>query len=140
MREISIQVDEIGNSSKRKCVDIDSMSTQKRKMLEEIQSRLPDNIVIEDETGFDFTEDEFASMLSWIKYFNLHYMKYGMEKYPDIMFPLLSKRMRFDFGLYIPEDEGKHVIYISKVGVCLDGKVRQTKSIKSFACKYYEII
>lgn len=116
------------------------MSIRKRKMLEEIQNRLPDNIVIEDETGFDFTEDEFASMLSWIKYFNLHYMKYGMQKYPDIIFPLLSKRMRFDFGLYIPEDEGKHVIYISKVGVCLDGKVRQTKSIKSFASKYYEII
>ena len=41
--------------------------------LKQIQKRLPDEIVIFDETNFNFTEDEYISILSWIKYFNYHF-------------------------------------------------------------------
>ena len=42
-------------------------------LLKQIQKRLPDEIVIFDETNFNFTEDEYISILSWIKNFNYHF-------------------------------------------------------------------
>ena len=103
--------------------------------LKRIQKRLPDDIIVEDETPFKFTEDEFISILSWIKYFNAHYKEHGKEKYPDVMFPIVSKRLRLDFGLYcIPSDvesnRGKNVIYISQNGKRMDGTVKKNLTIK----------
>jgi len=96
------------------------MAFSKKTMLKEIQKRLPDGIVIEDETNFDFTNDEFVVMLCWIKYFRDHYDNFGKKMRPKVMFPVISTRLRFDFGLYhIPNDlresvnYGKNVVYIS---------------------------
>ena len=103
--------------------------------LKEIQNRLPEKISIYDETTFEFTDDEFVGILCWIKYFNGHFKEYGMETLPKIVFPIISKRLRLDFGLYnIPSEETGdkrgHYIYISANGKSLNGKVKQRITIK----------
>jgi hypothetical protein len=109
---------------------------KKEKCLKEIEKRLPEGIVLEDETPFELTDDEFITILSWIKYFNEHYKEYGKEKSPSIKFPIISKRLRLDFGLYqSPSDteknRGKYVIYLSQNGLLLDGTVKESITIKS---------
>lgn len=84
----------------------------------EIQKRLPNEIVFINEKNIELTEDEFLAILSWIKYFNIHFKEHGMTKYPKIMFPVISKKLRLDFGLYrtpsdIKEEKGLHAIYLS---------------------------
>lgn len=106
----------------------------KKNQIKEIQKRLPDDLVIVDETSFDFTDDEYVSILCWIKFFNQHYEQFGKEKYPNPMFPIISKRLRLDFGLYgVASDcepfKGCYIIYLSENGKCLDGKVRK-QSVK----------
>lgn len=44
----------------------------KSRYLQEFQKRLPDDILIEDETNFEVTDDEYVSILSWFKYFKEH--------------------------------------------------------------------
>ena len=100
----------------------------KKQCLNAIQQRLPDDIVIEDETSVEFTEEEFIGILMWLKYFNLHYREKQNSELPEIIFPILSKRLRLDFGLYnVPSDteinNGKHVIYISENGKTLKGNI-----------------
>jgi len=90
----------------------------KKSYLSQIQKRLPDDIIIQDETIFEFTEDEYVGILSWIKYFNEHYIQYKKEKLPSVKIPIISKRIRLDFGLYnipcdIEDNKGKFIIYIS---------------------------
>ena len=90
----------------------------KKYQIKEIQKRLPDNIKIVDETKFDITEDEFIGILSWIKYYNAHYKKFEKKEHPDVIFPIISKRLRLDFGLYrFPSDvehqKGDFVVYLS---------------------------
>ena len=87
--------------------------------LKEFQKRLPEDIKIIDETSYDLTEDEIVSILCWLKYFNHHYETNGKNDYPQIMFPIISKRIRLDFGLYIVKSDiepnkGQHNIYISE--------------------------
>lgn len=106
----------------------------KQRQLKEIQKRLPDDIMIVDETSFDFTEDEYVSILCWIKFFNQHYEQFGKNKYPKLMFPIISKRLRLDFGLYRVASDGElckgcYNIYLSENGKGLDGKIRK-QSIK----------
>lgn len=98
--------------------------------LKEFQKRLPEDIQIIDETPYDFTEDEIISILCWLKYFNHHYETNGKNDYPQIMFPIISKRLRLDFGLYISKNDvdpykGQHNIYISENGKSLAGKVEK---------------
>lgn len=86
--------------------------------LREIQKRLPDDIILQDETTFEFTEDELIGILSWIKYFKEHYKVHGERILPYIHTPLISKRIRLDFGLYIshsdqPEVNPESIIYIA---------------------------
>jgi len=88
------------------------------KYIKRIKKRLPKDITFKDESNFKLTQDEFLGILSWIKYFNNHYVKYGKNKIPDIIFPVISKRLFLDFGLYcFPSDHkdelGLHVIYLS---------------------------
>jgi hypothetical protein len=103
----------------------------KSAQLKELQKRLPDQLILEDETSYDFTEDEYLGMLCWIKYFNIHYKEKEKTELPPIIFPLISKRLRLDFGLYIVPNKitelnrGKHIIYISENGKGLDGKVQK---------------
>lgn len=78
----------------------------KKKLIKEIQKRLPEDITIVDETTFDITEDEFVGILSWIKFFNQHYAQFGKNQYPQMMFPIISKRLWLDFGLYRMESDG----------------------------------
>ncbi len=90
----------------------------KSNQIKEIQKRLPDDIKVVDETKYEFTEDEFLSILCWIKFFNHHYDNYGKTHYPFILFPIISKRLRLDFGLYGVRSEceplkGNYNIYIS---------------------------
>ena len=73
-------------------------------MLKEIQKRLPDDIVLEDNTTFEFTEDEFVVILSWIKYFNHHYQEYGKTQFPKVVLPIISKRLILDLGLYMRDE------------------------------------
>lgn len=102
----------------------------KEKYLKQIQGRLPDDLVIEDETSYEFTEDEFIGILSWIKYFNVHYKEKQKSDLPAIIFPIISMRLRLDFGLYVAKDrKGKHLIYISPNGQILNGKITK-ESIK----------
>ena len=88
-------------------------------MLKQIKKRLPDDIVIQDETKFDFTEDEFVSILCWLKYFNEHYQEYGKTKNTSVSFPIISKRLRLDFSFYRTlnifdsTNLGRYVIYVS---------------------------
>ncbi len=108
---------------------------KKETCLKRIQARLPDDIIVEDETPFEFTDDEFISILSWVKYFNAHYKEYAKEKHPDVEFPIISKRLRLDFGLYrfpsdIESNRGKYVIYISQNGKLMDGTVKKNLTIK----------
>ena len=108
---------------------------KKETCLKEISKRLPKDIIIEDETPFELTDDEYISILSWIKYFNAHYKEHGKEKHPDVIFPIISKRLRLDFGLYrFPSDtiinRGKHVIYLSQNGKLLNGGVKKNMTIK----------
>jgi len=103
--------------------------------IKEIQKRLPDDIIIQNETSFEFNEDEFVSILSWIKNFNEHYKEYGKREQPNVIFPIISKRLRLDFGLYnFPSDteinKGKYIIYISENGKLMNGTTKQNISIK----------
>lgn len=105
-------------------------------LLKEIQKRLPEDIIVEDETPYEFTEDEYVSILSWIKYFNGHYSLNGKNEHPSVLFPIISKRIRLDFGLYrFPSDttinKGKYVIYISPNGIRSDGTIDPSLSVKS---------
>lgn len=87
--------------------------------IKEIQKRLPDDIIIQNETSFEINEDEFLGILSWIKNFNEHYKEYGKTKHLNIIFPIISKRLRLDFGFYniandlSGENNGKFIIYIA---------------------------
>ncbi len=108
---------------------------KKETCLKEIKKRLPEEIVLQDETPFEFTDDEFISILSWIKYFNGHYNEHGKEKHPDVMFPIVSKRLRLDLELFrfpcdIEQNRGKYVIYLSQNGKLLNGTVKKSFSVK----------
>lgn len=108
---------------------------RKETILNEIKKRLPEDIILEDETHFEYTDDECISILSWIKYFNGHYKEHGKEKHPDVIFPIISKRLRLDFGLYrfptISEtNSGKHVIYLSPNGKLMDGTIKTNLTVK----------
>jgi len=97
-----------------------------------IQKRLPNNVLLYDETDFEFSEDEYISILSWIKYFNKHYSKFHLTKLPEIIFPIISKRLRLDFGLYCTADmDGKYKIYLSENGKLLNGEVKKNIPIKT---------
>ena len=87
---------------------------------QKIQNRLPSDLVLEDETSFsEFTDDEYIVALSWIKSFKEHYAEYGKTETPANTFPMVSKRLRLDFGLYThpaetEKNKDKHVIYLSE--------------------------
>lgn len=108
---------------------------KKETCLKEIQKRLPEDIIIDDETSFEFTDDEVVGVLSWLKYFNAHYKEYGKTKYPDVIFPIISKRLRLDFGLYripcdVERNKGKHVIYLSQNRKYLDSSIKKDITLK----------
>lgn len=108
---------------------------QKTSYLREIQKRLPDDLLIVDSTDFEFSEEEFISILSWIHYFGLHYQKFGKDKYPEIPNPIISRRLALDFGLYrVPSDiaphVGKHIVYINGLRG-LDGRGKK-ESLRGF--------
>ena len=95
---------------------------EKEKMLKEIQKRLPDGIIIEDATKFDFTEDEFVSILCWLQYFRAHYAEYygKNDEQMSITLPIISKRLRLDFTHYrfiqnshFFPNFGKYIVYIT---------------------------
>ncbi|WP_320815614.1 hypothetical protein [Flavobacterium sp.] len=105
------------------------------KYIKEIQKRLPEDIIIENESTFEFNEDEFVSILSWIKNFNEHYKLFGKNQQPYIMFPIISKRLRLDFGLFnypnnLEVNKGAFIIYISDNGRLLDGTIKKNISVK----------
>lgn len=107
---------------------------KKQTILTKIQKRLPDDIIICDETNFDFTDDECISILCWIKYFNHHYAEFGKNKLPKIIFPIISKRLRLDFGLYQTKannepNSGKYIIYITQNGQMLNGLYEKNASL-----------
>lgn len=109
----------------------------KNNQIKEIQKRLPDDIKIVDETKYEFTEDEFLGILSWLKFFNYHYEKFGKAEYPELLFPIISKRLRLDFGLYRVKSErepskGNHNIYISDNVKNIRGK----KTIDNFIAQW----
>ena len=96
------------------------MALKKSTHLKEIQKRLPEDLVLVVETKFSFTDDEYIAILSWIKWFNTHYEKYGKEELPGIISPLVSFRVRIDFGLYnqpctLPATKGLYIVYLCKV-------------------------
>lgn len=108
---------------------------KKTKYLKEFQKRLPEDIVIEDETNFEINEDEYVSVLSWIKYFKEHYKRYGKAEHTFITFPIISKRLRLDFGLYnIPSNfdnsKGEYIIYLSPNGKLLNGTIKKNISLR----------
>ena len=108
---------------------------KKNTFIIEIQKRLPENIIVCDETNFDFTEDECISILCWIKYFNHHYKKFGKNELPSILFPIISKRLRLDFGLYhtpcnLENNFGEHIVYITQNGQLMNGTYKKNITLK----------
>ncbi len=108
---------------------------KKSSLINNIQKRLPDDIIIDDETKFEFTDDEYISILSWIKCFNEHYKIHGKNEGMLVQFPIISKRIRLDFGLYripcdLEENKGKYIIYISANGKQNDGTIKKNISVK----------
>lgn len=106
----------------------------KTNYLKEIQKRLPKEINLVDETSFDFNDDEFLCILSWVKFFNSHYDEFEKNQNPTILFPIISTRLRLDFGLYrfksdCEPNKGLHNIYISENGKTLIGKIKK-QSVK----------
>lgn len=109
--------------------------TKKSKYLQEFQKRMPEDILIQDETNFEITEDEYVCILSWLNYFKEHYKLYAKEKQTSIQFPIISKRLRLDFSLYnIPSDLedslGQHIIYISRNGKLSNGTIKKNISVR----------
>ncbi|WP_035656790.1 hypothetical protein [Flavobacterium seoulense] len=93
-----------------------------------VQERLPEDVIVRDETQFKFSEDECVVMLSWIQYFVDHYTVYKKEKLPSIINPYISVRLKLNFSLYrIPCDQdidrGKYVIYIVKAKQHINEKI-----------------
>lgn len=93
---------------------------KKSTCLEELQKRLPGNLVLVDETPFEFTEDEFIGILSWFKLFSKHYEE-SPKKLPLVPLPLVSHRIFLDFGLFLSADDDKlsptykkHVVIINE--------------------------
>lgn len=108
----------------------------KTKFIKEVQKRLPDDLIVQDETTIEFTDDECISILCWIKFFNTHYEKFGKTDIPDIIFPIISKRLRMDFGLYnIPNPQstnyGKFIIYILQNGQLFNGTYKKNITLKN---------
>lgn len=91
---------------------------KKSTYLKEIQKRLPDDIIIVDETPFEYTQDEYIAILGWIKCFNAHYSQYGKSESMLITYAFVSKRIRLDLGHYrfpcdIDQHRGKYIIYLA---------------------------
>ncbi len=108
---------------------------KKLSLIKNIQKRLPDDIIVEDETIFEFTDDEYLSILSWIKCFNKHYEIHGKKKVMPVQFPIISKRLRLDFTFYnipcdLEQNKGKYIIYISANGRQNDGSIKKNISAK----------
>ena len=108
---------------------------KKELFLKEIQNRLPEDIIVGDETSFEFTDDEVVGVLSWLKYFNAHYKEYGKTKNPDVMLPIISKRLRLNFEFYripcdVEKNKGKHVIYLSQNRKYLDSSIKKDPTLK----------
>lgn len=102
---------------------------KKSTLINNIQKRLPAEIIIQDETNFEINDDEYVSILSWIKCFNEHYKINGKNEGMLVQFPMISKRIRLDFGLYrvpcdLKENNGKYIIYITANGKQNDGKIK----------------
>jgi len=92
---------------------------KKSTFLKIVQDKMPDDIIIEDTTSFEFTEDECVGILSWIEFFNCHYSIYNKHTKTKIQRPSVSKRLLLDFGLYnIPCDlennKGKYIVYLAE--------------------------
>lgn len=110
---------------------------KKTTCLKEIQKRLPDDIIIVDETPYEYTPDEFIAILAWIKCFNAHYRQYGKSKSMSITHAFVSKRLRLDLGLYgipcdIDQNRGKYIIYLADNQSGLGGKITKNISLKDF--------
>jgi hypothetical protein len=108
---------------------------KKETCLKAIQKRLPDDLILQDETTFEFTDDEYVVILSWLKLFNQHYRKNGKSRPPQMKFPIISKRLYLDLGLYfIPNDaqenHGKHIIYLSPNGQLLNGTIKKNVTVR----------
>lgn len=103
--------------------------------LRAIQARLPIEILLKDDIHFDFTEDEYVVILSWIKNFNEHYKLNGKNENMLTPIVLISKRLRIDFYFYrFPkengEDVGKHFIYLGANNRNFEGQGKPTYSVK----------
>lgn len=108
----------------------------KRTMLKTIRATVPSGILIEDSTDFDFSEDEFVALLSWISYFNVHFSEFGFSQIPKVQFPVVSRRITLDFGLYnIPVEDGLNkgcnVVYINK-----SFYIKDNLSLKEFISRH----
>ena len=108
---------------------------KKSTFINEIQTRLPEDIIVYDETNFDFTDDECISILCWIKYFNNHYEEFGKKELPKILFPIVSIRLRLDFGHYhtpcnLEKNSGKYIVYITQNGQLLNGTYKKNITLK----------
>lgn len=113
---------------------------KKTVFLKLVQDRLPDDIIIQDVSQHEFTEDECIGMLSWIQYFNEHYKEFKKEKLPTIQNPYISTKLKLDFGLYrIPCDieinKGKYIIYIIEIKKNSNNKIASKIDLKRLKIK-----
>lgn len=113
---------------------------KKASFLKLVQERLPEDIIIRDETQFEFTEDECVVMLSWIQYFDDHNKVYKKGKLPSIINPYISTRLKLDFSFYripcdLDIDRGKYVIYIVKVKQHINEKIHSKIDLKKLKIK-----
>ena len=76
-----------------------TLTNDKKYQIKEIQKRLPEDIKFFDETKFELTEDEFVGILSWIKYFNAHFKKYGKNEHAKVIFANNFKEIALRFRI-----------------------------------------
>lgn len=98
----------------------------KSKHLIEVKNRMPDGILVDDETCFEWTDDEYVAILSWIKCFKNHNKILDNTKNTFISVAVISKRLYVDFSFYnleqLSDDNRKeNIIYIRQNGQLING-------------------
>ncbi len=88
---------------------------KKDTVLRNIQKRLPDDILIKDNVSFELTEEEYFSILVWIKVFNIHFKEFGKSKNMPLHIIPISSRCCLDVYFYrFPDDNNEYVIYLKE--------------------------
>ena len=81
----------------------------------EFKKHLPEGIEFHDDSDLKLTDDEFVSVMAWIKFFKAYYSVFGKAEEMPKKLNRISKRIHLDFGFCnIPDKDGRLIIYLSR--------------------------